>query len=72
MNSSAHLCTLNEAGDALDATTACQTAGGGFGDALDVVTKDLAVALGAALAETLTATAHVFVEVDKLVLENLC
>ena len=45
---------VDEAGDALDATTACQAADGGLGDALDVVAKDLAVALGAALTETFT------------------
>ena len=45
---------VDEAGDALDATTASETADGGLGDALDVVAKDLAVALGAALTETFT------------------
>jgi len=43
--------------DTLDTATAGQTADGGLGDALDVVTKNLAVALGAALAETLAALA---------------
>ena len=45
---------VDEAGDALDATTACQTADGRLGDALDVVAKHLAVTLGAALAESFT------------------
>ena len=36
---------VDEARDALDATTACEPADGGLGDALDVVAKDLAVAL---------------------------
>jgi hypothetical protein len=41
---------VDEAGDALHTTTAREAADGGLGDALDVVTEDLAVALGAALA----------------------
>ena len=45
---------IDEAGDALDTATAGQPADGGLGDALDVVTKDLAVPLGAALAQTLS------------------
>ena len=44
---------VDEAGDALDAATACQAADGGLGDALDVVAQDLAVTLRAALAEPL-------------------
>ncbi len=39
----------------LDTATASQTPDGGLGDALDVVAKDLAVALGTALAEALAA-----------------
>ena len=53
---------VDEATDALDATTACETADSGLGDALDVVAQHLAVALGAALAESLasfTASRHV-------------
>lgn len=38
----------------LDATTAGKTADGGFGDALDVVSENLAVAFGAAFAEAFT------------------
>ncbi|GMF44342.1 unnamed protein product [Phytophthora fragariaefolia] len=48
---------VDEAGDALDTATTCETADGGLGDALDVVAKDLAVTLGAALAESLAALA---------------
>ena len=48
---------VDEARDTLHTTTASETADGGLGDALDVVAKDLAVALGAALAESLTALA---------------
>ena len=44
---------VDEARDALDATTAREAADGGLGDALDVVAQHLAVALGAALAESL-------------------
>ena len=48
---------VDEAADALDATTAGQTADGRLGDALDVVAQDLAVALCAALAESLASLA---------------
>jgi hypothetical protein len=37
----------------LDTTTTGETSNGGLGDALDVVTEDLAMALGTALAEAL-------------------
>jgi hypothetical protein len=43
--------------DTLDTATTRQTADGRLGDALDVVTKNLAVTLGAALSETLSALA---------------
>jgi hypothetical protein len=43
--------------DTLDTTTASETTDSGLGDTLDVVTQDLAVTLGATLAETLTALA---------------
>jgi hypothetical protein len=39
---------VNEAGDTLHTTTASETANGGLGNALDVITKNLAVTLGAA------------------------
>jgi hypothetical protein len=48
---------VDEPGDALNATPACQPPNRRFGDALDVVAKDLAVALGAALAQTLASLA---------------
>ena len=41
--------------DTLDTATTGETADGGLGDALDVVTKNLAMTLGAALAEALAA-----------------
>ncbi|EJK66205.1 hypothetical protein THAOC_12887 [Thalassiosira oceanica] len=44
---------VDETGDTLDTATTSETADGGLGDALDVVAKDLAVALGAALSESL-------------------
>ena len=53
---------VDQAGDALDTTTASQTADGRLGDPLDVVPKDLPVALGAAFAQTLssfTTTGHI-------------
>jgi hypothetical protein len=43
---------IDEAGDPLDSTSASQTADGGLGDALDVVSEDLAMALGASLSQT--------------------
>jgi len=45
---------VDEAGDTLDTTTTGETTDGGLGDSLDVVTKNLAVTLGAALSETLS------------------
>ena len=53
---------VDEARDTLDTTSASQTADGGLGDALDVVTKDLSVTLGASLSESLasfTTSGHV-------------
>jgi hypothetical protein len=40
---------VDESGDALHAASACESSNGGLGDALDVVAKDLSVALGSAL-----------------------
>ena len=54
---------VDEAGDALDTTTASQAADRGLGDPLDIVAQDLAVPLGAALAESLSSfstSRHVF------------
>jgi hypothetical protein len=53
---------IDEAGDALDTTSASKATNGGFGDALDVVTEHLAVPLSATLAKTLasfSASSHV-------------
>jgi hypothetical protein len=44
---------VDEARDALHATSARQSADGGLSDALDVVSQDLAVSLGSALAQSL-------------------
>ena len=54
---------VDEATDALDTTTKYQAADGGFGDTLDIVAKDLAVALGAALSSPLpfSTSRHVFI-----------
>ena len=52
---------IDEAADALHTATASQAADGGLSDALDVVAKDLAMALGATLAEafaSFTASRH--------------
>ena len=48
---------VDEPGDALDTAAASQAPDGGLGDTLDVVAQDLAVPLGAALAEALAAFA---------------
>ena len=48
---------VDEAGDALDATSASQTADSGLGDALDVITQDLTVTLGASLSQSLASLA---------------
>lgn len=44
---------VDETRDTLDTATTSEAANGGLGDALDVIAKNLAVALGSALAETL-------------------
>jgi hypothetical protein len=43
--------------DTLDTTTTSETSDSGLGDTLDVVTQNLAVTLGTALAEALAALA---------------
>ena len=48
---------VDQAGDTLDTTTASQTADCGLGDTLDVITKNLAMTLGATLSETLASFA---------------
>lgn len=48
---------VNHGRDTLDTTTTRQTTDGRLGNALNVVTENLAVTLGAALAETLAALA---------------
>jgi hypothetical protein len=40
--------------DTLDTTTTSETTDSGLGDALDVISKNLTMALGTALAETLS------------------
>ena len=52
---------IDEARDTLDTSSASQPADGGLGDALDVVTQDLAMTLGASLSQSLAsfaATSH--------------
>jgi len=44
---------VDETGDTLHASTAGETTDGGLGDTLNVIAKDLAVALGSTLAESL-------------------
>merc|ERR1719500_1504033 len=48
---------VDEARDSLDAAPPGEAPDGGLGDALDVVTKDFAVPLGASLAQPLAALA---------------
>ena len=53
---------VDQTRDSLNTTTASETTDGRFGDALDVVTKDLTMTLGASFSKTLssfTATRHV-------------
>ena len=60
---------VDEAGDALDTTTASETADCGLGDALDVIPENLAVTLGAALAESLssfTTSRHLFFGIKRV------
>ena len=45
---------VDEARDTLHTTTASETADSGLGDTLNVITKDLAMALGTALSESLS------------------
>merc|ERR1719357_892993 len=59
---------VDQSGDTLDTAATSQTADGGLGDALDVVTQHLAVTLGASLSESLAsfaATRHVCFSGDK-------
>ena len=44
---------VDETGDTLDTATTGETTDGGLGDALDVITKDLAMTLGASLSKSL-------------------
>ena len=48
---------VDEARDTFDTSTTCQTADGGLGDALDVITQHLSVPLGASLSESLASFA---------------
>ena len=48
---------VDQTRDTLDSTTAGQTANGGLGNTLDVVTQNLAVPLSATLAESLASLA---------------
>ena len=53
---------VDESRNALDSSTAGETTDGGLGDSLDVVPKDLAMAFGSSLAESLssfTSSGHV-------------
>jgi len=55
---------VDHGGDTLDTTTAGETTDSGLGDTLDVVAQDLAVTLGAALAETLASFSACFILVS--------
>ena len=60
---------VDQARDTLDTTTTSQTADGGLGDTLDVITQDFAVTLGASLSESLasfTTSSHVDCFVDEI------
>jgi hypothetical protein len=45
---------VDETRDTLDTTTTCETTDSGLGNTLDVIAKDLAMTLGAALSESLS------------------
>lgn len=58
---------VDHCGDTLDTTTARETADGRLGDALDVVTENLAMAFGAAFPEalaTFSTSRHSLFEID--------
>ena len=58
---------VDQTADSLDTTSASKTTDGGLGDTLDVITKNLPVALGAPLSESLSsfaASSHVDVSCD--------
>ena len=64
---------VDQAGDALHAAAASQTADGGLGDSLDVITEHLAMTLGASFSESLSTFApptHFFGSVVAVVLEE--
>ena len=48
---------VDESGDSLDTATASKTTDGGLRDALDVITENLSVTLGASLSKTLSSLA---------------
>ena len=48
---------VDETGDTLDTTTTRETANGGLGDTLDVITQHFAMTLGASLSEALSSLA---------------
>ena len=48
---------VDESRDTLDTSTTCETADGGLGDTLDVITQHLSVPLGASLSESLSSLA---------------
>ena len=48
---------VDQAGDSLDTASSSKSSNGGFGDSLDVITKDLSVTLGASLSESLASFA---------------
>jgi hypothetical protein len=45
---------INQTRDTLDTTTTSQTTNGGFGDSLNVITKNLAMSLGSTLSKSLS------------------
>lgn len=60
---------VDHSGDTLDTTSAGETSDGGLGNTLDVVSKNLSVSLGTALAEalaTFAASSHVDEVLDEV------
>jgi hypothetical protein len=56
---------VNETRDSLDPPTTSETTNGGLGNALDVVSKDLAVALGTSLSKPFSSFSTACTKIDE-------
>lgn len=66
------MCVKLTGRDTLDTTTTSETSDSGLGNTLDVVTKNLAVTLGTALAEALATLAACSVNVSQMLMRLKC